>query len=73
MQELIKIIKDYSEIENISPDCEFKADLGLGSFDTVCMINDIKAAFGIETLEPRDFVRYKTVGEMAQYLTSLKK
>lgn len=72
MRKLIKIIENYVEAEEITADTTFKNDLGLSSFDTVCLTADIKEAFGTEKLEPKDFIRYKTVGAMAEYLNSLK-
>lgn len=56
------IIMNYVEAEIIEDDNEFKKDLGLASFDTVCLIAEIKSVLGI-SCEPSDFVKYKTVGE----------
>lgn len=69
MNELIAIIENYVEADEITAATRFKKDLGLSSFDTVCMIAEIKTALGAE-IEPSDFVRYKTVGEMAEYIAS---
>lgn len=71
MQELIAIIKNYVEADEITAKTSFKKDLGLSSFDTVCMIDEIKTELGVK-LEPADFVKYKTVGEMAEYIESRK-
>lgn len=71
MQELIAIIKNYVEADEITAKTSFKKDLGLSSFDTVCMIDEIKTEFGVK-LAPADFVKYKTVGEMAEYIESRK-
>ena len=71
MQELVAIIENYVEADEITADTSFKKDLGLSSFDTVCMIDDIKTDLGVK-LEPADFVKYKTVGEMADYIESKK-
>ena len=68
MNELIKIIENYVEYDGeITPELTFKNDLGLSSFDTVCMIEELKSVFK-NHLEPSDFIRYKTVGEMAKFL-----
>lgn len=71
MQELVAIIENYVEADEITADTSFKKDLGLSSFDTVCMIDEIKTEIGVK-LEPADFIRYKTVGAMAEYIESLK-
>lgn len=71
MEELINIIMNYVEADEIGADTSFKNDLGMSSFDTVCMIAEIKNTLGVQ-LEPRDFVKYKTVGSMAGYIESLK-
>lgn len=71
MQELIAIIENYVEADEITADTSFKKDLGLSSFDTVCMIDEIKTELGVK-LEPADFVKYKTVGKMAEYIESRK-
>lgn len=71
MKELIAIIENYVEADEITAATRFKKDLGLSSFDTVCMIDDIKTDLGVK-LEPADFVKYKTVGEMADYIESKK-
>ena len=71
MKELIAIIENYVEADEITAATRFKKDLGLSSFDTVCMIDDIKTDLGVK-LEPADFVKHKTVGEMADYIESKK-
>ena len=71
MQELVAIIENYVEADEITADTSFKKDLGLSSFDTVCMIDEIKTELGVK-LEPADFVKHKTVGEMADYINSLR-
>ena len=71
MQELIAIIENYVEADEITAKTSFKKDLCLSSFDTVCMIDEIKTELGVK-LEPADFVKYKTVGEMAEYIESRK-
>ena len=71
MEKLISVIENYVEIDGeITADMSFKKDLGLSSFDTVCMIDEIKETMGV-TLDPTDFVKYKTVGEMAEYIATL--
>ncbi len=59
------------EADEIKSEDNFKSDLGLSSFDTMCLINDVKSELGVE-LKAADFVKNKTVGEMAEYIGSLK-
>ncbi|MDO4380124.1 MAG: acyl carrier protein [Clostridia bacterium] len=68
MEKLIGIIENYVEYDGeITRDLRFKGDLGLSSFDTVCMVEEMKNEFG-KKVEPSDFIKYKTVGEMADFL-----
>jgi len=59
------------EADEIKSEDSFKLDLGMSSFDTMCLITDIDAELGIK-LKPTDFVSHKTVGEMTDYIASLK-
>ena len=58
------------EVDEIKAEDNFKLGLGMSSFDTMCMVNDIKNEFGVE-LKAVDFLNNKTVGEMADYIASL--
>lgn len=69
--QLVEILENYVEVENISADDNFKADLEMSSFDTMCLVTDVKSTFGV-SLKATDFIDYKTVGEMAQYIASVR-
>ena len=71
MEKLISLIENYVEAEEITASSAFRADLGMSSFDTMCLITDIEVELSVK-LKPTDFVTYKTVGEMAAYISSLK-
>lgn len=71
MEKLISLIENYVEADEITSKSTFKNDLGLSSFDTMCLITDIQMETGVK-LKPTDFVVYKTVGEMAVYIESVK-
>ncbi len=58
------------EVDEIKAEDSFKLDLGMSSFDTVCMVSDIQSEFGIE-LTASDFINNKTVGEMSKYIETL--
>ena len=70
MEELIRVLENYTE-EEITEASGFRTDLALSSFDTVCMIDEIEESMGVK-IDIKDFVTYKTVGEMAAYIASLK-
>ena len=53
------------EADEIKAEDNFKLDLGMSSFDMVCVMSDVKDAFGVE-LTAVDFIRNKTVGEMSK-------
>ena len=67
---LIEIIENYVEADEIKSEDSFKLDLGMSSFDTVCMLSDIQSEFGIE-LTASDFINNKTVGEMSKHIETL--
>lgn len=71
MEKLIALLENYIEADDITSESTFKADLGLSSFDTMCLITDIEVELGVK-LKPTDFVANKTVGEMTAYIESLK-
>ena len=70
IEKLVEILENYVEVDQIKSEDNFKSDLGMSSFDTMCFISDIKSELGIE-LQAKDFVAHKTVGEMAAYISSL--
>ncbi|MBP3330764.1 MAG: acyl carrier protein [Clostridia bacterium] len=71
MQELIALIENYVEVDEIKAEDNFKFNLGMSSFDTMCLITDIKTELGVE-VTPADFIRLKTVGNMADFINSKK-
>lgn len=71
MQELVALIENYVEVDEIKAEDNFKFNLGMSSFDTMCLINDIKTELGVE-VTPADFIRLKTVGAVADYINSIK-
>lgn len=70
MDKFTDILYDYADVDEIEDNMEFKKDLGLSSFDTVCLIADIRKKLGAE-ISPSDFIMYKTVGAMRSYINSL--
>ena len=70
-EQLIEILENYVEVDEIKATDSFKLDLGMSSFDTMCMVADIKNAMGVD-LTASDFVKNKTVGDMAKYIESIR-
>lgn len=70
MDRLIKIIQNYSEEESILPQSNFRKDLGIASFDTVCMTAEINKTLGIN-IDASDFLKYRTVEELWAYIRQL--
>lgn len=70
LEQLIELIENYVEVDEVKAEDNFRLDLGMSSFDTMCLVNDIQDEFGIE-LQAVDFVNYKTVGELAEYIDSI--
>ena len=58
------------EVDEIKSEDNFKLDLGMSSFDTMCMVAEIENELGVK-LTAADFVKNKTVGEMAEYIATL--
>ena len=69
--QLVEILENYVEVENISADDNFKTTLEMSSFDTMCLVTDVKTVFGVD-LKAVDFINHKTVGEMAEYIASVR-
>ncbi len=67
MNKFLEILANYTEEEGITADMNIKTDLGLSSFDIVCIIEDVEEVFG-KKLSPKDFATYKTVGELVAAL-----
>lgn len=67
-----KIMKETYEIDNVELDSNFKTDFGLTSFDFVNLICLIEEEYGIE-LDEKVYRYLNTVGELIEYLETLKK
>ena len=72
IEKFISIIENYVEADEIKSEDRFKLDLGMSSFDTMCMVSEIEAELGVK-LTAEDFIKHKTVGEMATRIAELMK
>ena len=59
------------EADEIKSEDSFKLDLGMSSFDTMCMVAEIESVMGVK-LTAADFIKHKTVGEMAAYISAIR-
>lgn len=57
-----EVLMNYVETEEIKDTDDFRNDLGLASFDTVCLVTELKKEFGTECT-PSDFVRNRNVSD----------
>ena len=70
---LKEIICNYVEVapENITESSRFIEDLGMNSYDLMCLLGDIETEFGI-AVDETEIVKLQTVGEAIAYFESLK-
>ena len=69
-ERLVEIIENYVEADEIKAEDNFRLDLGMSSFDTMCMVAEIESTLGVK-LTAADFIKNKTVGEMAKHIEKL--
>ena len=69
-EKLVEIIENYVEADEIKAEDNFKLDLGMSSFDTMCMVAEIESTLGVK-LTASDFIKNKTVGEIAKHIEVL--
>ena len=70
---LRNIICNYVDIapENITEDSSLTNDLGLSSYDNMCVLGELEEEFGV-TVDEAEIVDIHTVGEAMTYMKSLK-
>lgn len=59
------------EADEIKGEDNFKLDLGMSSFDIVCVMSDVETEFGVK-LTAADFINNKTVAMMAERIKAGK-
>lgn len=68
MEKIIEKIYEYVEVEEeITAQSSLKADCGLTSFDTTCLLGDLCAELGKDE-KSIDMRNIKTVGDLAEAL-----
>lgn len=69
-----EVICNYVEVEpeNITENSHLVDDLGLSSYDLMCILGDLETEYGV-TVDEAEIVNLHTVGEAIEYLRSLRK
>ena len=73
IEKLKEIIVNYVEInpDDITENSRFIEDIGLNSYDFMCMLGDIEEEFNL-TVDEAEIVKLRTVGEAVAYFESLQ-
>ena len=73
LEKIKEIIVNYVEVnpDEITENSRFIDDIGLNSYDFMCMLGDIEEEFNI-TVDEAEIVNLRTVGEAITYFTSLQ-
>lgn len=73
LDKMKEIICNYVETapEEITENSRLIEDIGLNSYDFMCMIGDLETEFGV-TVDETEVVNLRTVGEAIAYLEKLK-
>ena len=73
LEKIKELIVNYVEVnpDEITTESRFIDDLGLNSYDFMCMLGDVGDAFGI-AVDEAEIVNIRTVGEAIAYFESLK-
>lgn len=73
LEKMKEIICNYVEIEpeTITADSRLIEDIGLNSYDFMCMLGDLEAELDV-TVDETEVVNLRTVGEAIAYLETLK-
>ncbi|MCM1507757.1 MAG: acyl carrier protein [Ruminococcus flavefaciens] len=73
LEKLKEIIVNYVEVnpDEITTESRFIEDIGLNSYDFMCMLGDIEEEFGI-AVDETEIVNLRTVGEAIAYFETLQ-
>lgn len=74
LEKMKEIIGNYVEVapEEITENARFIEDLGLNSYDFMCMLGDLETEFDV-TVDENEVVDLETVGQAIAYLEQLQK
>ncbi|MDE5584601.1 MAG: acyl carrier protein [Ruminococcus sp.] len=73
LEKIKEIVCNYVEYnpDDITAETRFIEDMGLNSYDFMCMLGDLEAELDV-TVEEAEIINIRTVGEAIAYFESLK-
>ena len=73
IEKLKEIITNYVEVnpDDITENSRLIEDIGLNSYDFMCMLGDVEDEYGI-SVDEAEIVNLRTVGEAIAYFESLR-
>ncbi len=73
LEKMKELICNYVEAspEEITENVRFIEDLGMNSYDFMCLLGDIETEFGI-AVDENEIVKLQTVGEAIAYFKTLQ-
>lgn len=69
-EKIEKVLREHYGISDITPEANFKTDLGLNSFDLMELTCIAEEMLGVE-MEEEKYRNLQTVSEMCEYLEQL--
>lgn len=74
LENLKEIICNYVDVDadSITEDSRFIEDLGMNSYDFMCLIGELEGEMDIQ-VEEQEVVKLSTVGDAIKYIETLKK
>lgn len=73
LEKIKEIIVNYVEVnpDEITPESRFIEDIGLNSYDFMCMLGDLETELDI-AVDEAEVVKLQTVGDAIAYIENLK-
>ncbi len=73
LEKIKEIIVNYVEVnpDEITPESRFIEDIGLNSYDFMCMLGDLETELDI-VVDEAEVVKLQTVGDAIAYIEKLK-
>ncbi len=73
LETLKEIICNYVDVDadSITEDSRFIEDLGMNSYDFMCLIGELEATMEVQ-VDEQDVVNLSTVGDAIKYIESLQ-
>lgn len=74
LENLKEIICNYVDVDadSITEDSRFIEDLGMNSYDFMCLIGELEGEMDIQ-VDEQEVVKLSTVGDAIKYIETLKK